>query len=75
MNAIFNRIQNEPVLVTALVQAVLALVVSFGLDLSPEQIGSVMAVAAAMLAFVARSKVTPTRRVAAEYDDSFDGHQ
>jgi hypothetical protein len=57
--SIVDRVRNEPVLVTALVQAVLALIVSFGLDLSAEQIGSILAVSAGLLAFVARSKVTP----------------
>ena len=55
-----DRIRREPVLATALVQAVLTLVVAFGLDLSPEQIGAVLAVTAAVLGLVARSQVTPT---------------
>lgn len=63
MNTIIERVRNEPVLVTALVQAVLALVVSFGLSLSAEQIGGILAVSAAVLAFVARAKVTPTRTI------------
>ena len=54
-----DRIQNEPVLVTAFVQAVLGLLLAFGLDLSNEQVGSIMALTAAGLAFIARSKVTP----------------
>lgn len=54
-----DKIRSEPVLVTGLVQAVLALVASFGLDLSTDQIGAILAVTAAVLAFIARSKVTP----------------
>ena len=54
-----DRIQNEPVLVTAFVQAVLGLLLAFGLDLSNEQVGSIMALTAAGLAFIARSKVSP----------------
>lgn len=66
MSTIIERIKNEPVVVTALVQSVVALVVSFGLPLSPEQIGGILAVTAALLAFVARAQVTPTRAI--------DGH-
>ena len=50
----------EPAVLMGLVTAVLALVVSFGLDLSPEQVGTIVAVAAALLSVVTRSKVTPT---------------
>ena len=55
-----DRVRREPALVSGLVAAVIALVVSFGLELSPEQIGSIMAVTSALLAFVVRSQVTPT---------------
>lgn len=54
--SIFGR---EPVLYLALVQAALALAVGFGLNLSPEQIGLVMAFSSAVLGFVARSQVSP----------------
>lgn len=60
MNAIIAKIQDEPVLVTALIQGILTLVVSFGAHLTPEQIGAILALTGAVLAFVARSKVTPT---------------
>lgn len=49
----------EPVAIMATVQAVLALVVSFGLDLTGEQTGAIMAVVAAVCALVVRRKVTP----------------
>lgn len=61
MSALVEKIRTEPVLVTALIQAVLALVAAFGLSLSAEQIGGILAVTAAVLAFVARTQVTPTR--------------
>jgi hypothetical protein len=41
------------------VQTVLALIVSFGFDLSGEQVGAITAVAAAVLGVFARSKVSP----------------
>lgn len=55
-----ERVRNEPVLVTGAVQAILGLLLAFGLDLSNEQTASIMVATAAALAFVARSKVTPT---------------
>lgn len=51
-----EKLRNEPVLITGVVQAVLALVVAFGLDLSQEQVGAILAVTAAVLALVARSQ-------------------
>ena len=49
----------EPVAILAVVQTVLALVVSFGFELSGEQVGAITAVAAAVLGLWARSKVSP----------------
>ena len=57
----FERIKNEPAVVAGLVQAVLALLVAFGLDLTGEQIASVLAVTAAGLALFVRSQVAPVR--------------
>jgi hypothetical protein len=53
------RIRNEPALVLALVGAVIALVISFGFKLSPEQVGGIMALTSAALGFVTRSQVAP----------------
>ena len=58
-----ERIKDEPALAAGFVQAALALAVAFGLDLTPEQIGAVLAVTGATLAFVVRRKVVPQRRV------------
>jgi hypothetical protein len=52
-------VQTEPALVTALVQASIALVVSFGLNLSPEQVGGLLALTAAATAVFLRRQVTP----------------
>lgn len=54
-----DRIKNEPAVVLGLVQAIIALVVAFGLDLTGEQTASILAVTAAVLAFVVRQRVTP----------------
>jgi hypothetical protein len=56
---IFGR---EPALIIGLVEAVLALVLAFGLNLSPEQIGGIMAVTTALLAVVVRQVVTPVNK-------------
>lgn len=57
MGTIFGR---EPALILGLVQAALALAVGFGLKLTPEQFGLLMAFTATLLAVITRSKVTPT---------------
>ena len=59
LGAIKDLIAGEPVLTLALVQATLALLVGFGLHWTAEQISLVMAFTAALLGFIARSKVTP----------------
>ena len=53
---IFGR---EPAMVLALVQAVIALVVAFGLSLAPDQIGAILAVTAVILGLITRSRVSP----------------
>lgn len=50
----------EPALIAGLIQAVLGLLLAFGVDLSQEQVGSILAVTSAALAVVVRSRVTPT---------------
>ncbi len=50
----------EPTMVLALVQAVIALVVAFGLSLAPDQIGAILAVTAVILGLITRSRVSPT---------------
>ena len=53
----------EPAALLGAVQAVVALLVSFGLHLSPEQTGSIMALAAAVVALIVRSQVAPSTPV------------
>jgi hypothetical protein len=55
----FN-LRNEPALLTAVVQAVIAVAVSFGLDLSTEQVGALLALNAAVAALILRQRVSPT---------------
>ena len=49
----------EPALVAGLVQAILALAVAFGMDLSPEQVAAVVATSSAVLGVVVRRSVSP----------------
>jgi len=56
VNKILGR---EPVMWMALVQAALAVAVSFGLQWDAEQIGTVTALSAVVLGLIARQKVTP----------------
>ena len=58
-NGIWSRITGEPVMTLAIIQMALALFVSFGLQLSGEQVGAIVAFSAAVLAWIARSKVSP----------------
>lgn len=52
-------LKSEVPLLLGLVQAVLALVIAFGVDLTSAQTGAVLAVSAAVLAVVTRSQVSP----------------
>lgn len=50
-------------MVLALVQAVIALAVAFGLNLAPDQIGAILAVTAVILGLVSCSRVSPVQRM------------
>jgi uncharacterized membrane protein len=52
--------QREPVLVIAVVQSILALVMTFGVKLTIEQTGAILAAVSAILGLLARSQVSPT---------------
>ncbi len=50
---------NEPALILGAVQAAIALAIGFGIHISTEQMGLIMAFVAAVLAIILRQKVTP----------------
>lgn len=58
MSTLWGR---EPALIIGAIQALLALVVAFGLDLSVEQTGAILAASAAVLAVITRRSVSPAR--------------
>jgi len=55
----------EPALIVGFVGAAIALGVSFGLPVTAEQVGFIMALVTASLAFVTRSQVSPVTPPAA----------
>lgn len=59
MRALWTLLNSEPVMVKELIAAAIALGVAFGLQLSPEQQGSIMAFVTISLGLVARSRVSP----------------
>lgn len=50
---------NEPVVFASLLRILLTLAVSFGLDLSAEQIGLIISAVSLIEAWLVRSRVTP----------------
>lgn len=63
MNAIVDRLLNEPVMVLAFIEAGLALAIGFGLNWTAEQVALVIAFTSALLGLIARSQVTPMRKL------------
>lgn len=59
MLTIWGRISQEPSVVMAIIQAGIALALSFGVDLSEVQLGALLAFTALVLGFATRSVVTP----------------
>lgn len=60
MKWLFDRIQEEPVLFQAFIQALLSAIVGFGvISLSQEKIALLLGVSSAILAFITRRYVTP----------------
>ena len=55
---LWNR---EPAMILAVVQTALALILAFGVDLTVEQTGAILAVTAAVLGLITRSQVSPVR--------------
>lgn len=64
-----DKIKREPALVSGFIAAVIALVTAFGMDLTNDQVGAIMAVTAALLAVLTRQQVTPAVEVLAQCVD------
>lgn len=67
-----EKLNNEPVLISGLVQAALGLALAFGLDLSTEQVGGILACTAAVLAIVCRGRVSPVAKPARDEAGAVD---
>lgn len=65
-----EKIKNEPVMLFGLLQALLTLLVVFGVGLSPEQIAAVEGLGAIVIALLTRQFVIPRRNVAALKDET-----
>lgn len=63
MRSIWNRIRNEPVLLTGLAAAVLLCLVEFGLTVTPGQQTAIEGVVLAVGVIIARQSVTPNRKL------------
>jgi len=59
MDSIGNLWGREPAMVLALIQTALVLGVSFGLRLTPEQTGAILALTAVVLGLITRTQVSP----------------
>jgi len=62
MSQIIERIRNEPVLVCTVIGAAMYLLTTFGVNVTPDQQKAIMGLTVAVLALVARSKVTPANQ-------------
>lgn len=58
--------RHEPALIIGFVQALIALAVAFGLNLTPEQVGGIVAALTALAAFIVRSNVYAPANVPGE---------
>lgn len=65
--------KREPALFYGLINAVIALVVSFGLELQPDQIGAILAVTSAALALVTRRQVAKPSYPEPQITPEFEG--
>jgi len=52
----------EPAMIMAAIQAVLALFVGFGLDITPEQVALILGAVAAVFGVIVRQNVSPVRQ-------------
>lgn len=63
MNTIKRLITEEPVLLVGFVEALIVLLMAFGLGLTPEQMASILAFVNVALALAARAVVTPVAKL------------
>jgi hypothetical protein len=59
MAGLWKMVRQQPVFCQGVIQAIIALAVSFGASLTSGQVGALNAATAAILAFVTQTQVTP----------------
>ena len=59
MAGLWKMVRQQPVFCQGVIQAIIALAVSFGASLTSGQVGALTAATAAILAFVTQTQVTP----------------
>ena len=57
------KLTTEPAAIVGAIEAILALAIGFGVDITTEQLALIMAAVTAVLALVVRSQVTPTSKL------------
>ena len=56
----------EPAVIAGLIGSIIALAISFGVKLSTDQVGAIMAVVVPIIGLLVRSQVTPTAKLQPE---------
>lgn len=72
MSNLWNR---EPALIVGFVQAALVLALTFGVDLSAEQIAGILSLTAAGLGLVVRRRVSPVYHEPSEPDPALESQE
>jgi len=63
---------HEPAMFLGVIQALLSLFISFGLNLKTEQIGAILTFLAVLIAFITRSQVVPVDKLSQRTLDKID---
>jgi hypothetical protein len=69
-NAAIQRLSSEPATINGVVQAFIALLLSFGVGLTTDQVGAILAFTSIVGALLTRIFVTPTSKTATTTGDS-----
>lgn len=58
-----NVFKREPAMILAVIQAGIAIAITFGINLTDEQIGTIMGFVSLVIGLITRSQVTPTKGI------------
>lgn len=65
-----RKLNTEPAVIVSLISAIVALAVSFGANLSGDQVGAIMAVVVIVAGLVTRTQVTPAAKADAAVNEA-----